>query len=212
MPILSILQEKGGSGKTTIAVNLARGLQLAGHDVMLADSDPQGSARDWKAMAEQHERNAFPVIGLDRAALFHDIEKIAQNTDWCIVDGAPSIEALAVEAIRVSDYVIIPVQPSPYDVWASESLAELVRTRQRLANGKPYASFIVSRQIINTKLAAEVRVAILDYQLPLMESLTSQRVIYSSSVAEGSTVIDDEPDGNAAKEVQAIVQEVLQWH
>ena len=100
MPIIAVLNEKGGSGKTTISTNLARGFQLNGHQVLLVDSDPQGSARDWYAAAGE-DNNLPPVVGLDRPALFKELPTLSKNTDWVIIDGAPQLEDIAVAAIKV---------------------------------------------------------------------------------------------------------------
>jgi chromosome partitioning protein len=100
---------------------------------------------------------------------------------------------------------LIPVQPSPYDVWAAESLVSLVKTRQDITEGIPKAAFVISRQIVGTKLANEVRKALNDYELPIMKSYTSQRVIYANSATTGSTVLDTEPQGAASKEMLSLI-------
>src|SRR5512144_2401425 len=144
MTVLTILNEKGGVGKTTLTTNLARGLQLAGKEVLIIDSDPQGSARDWYAAAG--DNNPLPsVVGMDRVPLFKTLGKVTHGFDWVVIDGSPRIEELAVAALKVADLVLIPVQPSPYDIWAAESLVELVRTRQEITDGKLKAAFLVSR-------------------------------------------------------------------
>ena len=96
-------------------------------------------------------------------------------------------------------------------MWAAESLVELVKARQEIMDGRLKAAFVVSRQIVGSKLAREVRDALEDYGLPIMKSLTSQRVIYANSATNGSTVLDTEPDGAAAKEIRALIEEVTSW-
>ncbi len=208
--ILSILNEKGGVGKTTIATNLARGLQLTGQSVVLIDSDPQGSSRDWYAAADD-DNPLPPVMGMDRPALFKNLKAVTEGFEWAVIDGSPSIHDLAVAALKVSDFVLIPVQPSPYDIWAAESLVELVKARREITNNQLKAAFVVSRQIVNTRLVGEALNALQDYALPIFKGFTCQRVAYPNSATEGSTVLDKEPNGAAATEIRNLVNEVMAW-
>jgi chromosome partitioning protein len=207
MPIISIINEKGGVGKTTLATHIARGLQKRGMDVLLIDSDPQGSLRDWYAAAGE-DSDLPPVIAIDRPALFKDINKFVKP--WTIIDGAPSVEELAVSAIKASDFVIIPVQPSPYDVWATESLVEMIQVRQDLAE-KPKTAFLISRQISGTKLSSDVRQALEEYGFDIFKNHTTQRVLYPTTASTGTTVLDVDPEGPAAQEINLIVEELIEW-
>jgi chromosome partitioning protein len=206
--IIAVLNQKGGAGKTTLSTNLARALQLAGDKVLLVDSDPQGSARDWNAAGNG---DLLPVVGLDRSTLAKDIQAIQDNQDWLIIDGAPQIAELAIAAIKCADVILIPVQPSPYDVWACEDLVEIIKTRQEVTNGKPKAAFIISRVIKNTQLSKEIGEALEDYGLPVFKHFTSQRVIYPKTAATGSTVLDADASGEAAAEIKAIAQELKEF-
>jgi chromosome partitioning protein len=206
--IIAVLNQKGGAGKTTLSTNLARALQLDGDKVLLIDSDPQGSARDWNAAGNGE---LLPVVGLDRPTLAKDIQAIQANQDWLIIDGAPQIAELAVAAIKCADMILIPVQPSPYDVWACEDLVDIIKTRQEVTNGKPKAAFIISRVIKNTQLSKEIGEALAGYGLPVFKNFTSQRVIYPKSAATGLTVLDAESSGDAAAEIKAIAQELKEF-
>lgn len=206
--IIAVLNQKGGAGKTTLSTNLARALQLAGDKVLLVDSDPQGSARDWNAAGNG---DLLPVIGLDRSTLAKDIQAIQDNQDWLIIDGAPQIAELAVAAIKCADVILIPVQPSPYDVWACEDLVDIIKTRQEITNGKPKAAFVISRVIKNTQLSKEIGEALEGYGLPVFKHFTSQRVIYPKTAATGSTVLDTDSSSEAAAEIRAIAQELKEF-
>ena len=206
--IIAVLNQKGGAGKTTLSTNLARALQLGGNKVLLVDSDPQGSARDWNAAGNGE---LLPVIGLDRPTLAKDIQAIRDNQDWIIIDGAPQIAELAVAAIKCADLILIPVQPSPYDVWACEDLVDIIKTRQEVANGKPKAAFVISRVIKNTQLSKEIGEALEGYGLPVFKHFTSQRVIFPKSAATGLTVMDADESGEAAAEIRAIAQELKEF-
>jgi chromosome partitioning protein len=206
MKVVGVLNEKGGCGKTTIATNLARGLQLEGLDVLIVDSDVQGSARDWGAA--QGEVDAPAVVGMDRPVLHKDIPKIAEENDVVVIDGAARAEKMQTSAIKASDLVLIPVQPSAYDIWSSETLVELVQARREVA-GKPDAAFVVSRQIVGTNLAGEAQEALESFDLPVLEGRTGQRVIYAEAASRGLSVLDVDPSSKAAGEVRQIVEDTL---
>ncbi|GFO73480.1 chromosome partitioning protein [Bathymodiolus japonicus methanotrophic gill symbiont] len=207
--IIAILNQKGGAGKTTLSTNIARSLQLDECEVLLVDSDPQGSARDWNAAGDGA---LVPVIGLDRSTLAKDIQSVKSGKDFIIIDGAPQIAELAVAAIKCSDLILIPVQPSPYDVWACDDLVDVIKARQDVTDGKPLAAFIISRAIKNTNLSKEVGEALEGYGLPVFKTFTSQKIIYAKSAATGSTVLDFENGNNSAeKEIISIKNEILEF-
>lgn len=204
MKVIAVLNQKGGSGKTTIATHIARALQLEGADVLLVDSDPQGSARDWAAVREDQP---LTVVGIDRPTIDRDLKNVARK-DFVVIDGAPQAADLAVSAIKAADFVLIPVQPSPYDIWATSDLVELVKQRIEVTDGRLQAAFVVSRAIKGTRIGAEVAEALADYGLPVLDARITQRVIYPGTAAAGTTVMDTEPDGDAAAEVRTLVAEI----
>ncbi|MDY0191712.1 MAG: ParA family partition ATPase [Desulfuromonas sp.] len=204
MYVIAVLNQKGGSGKTTIATHLARALQLDGADVLLVDSDPQGSTRDWAAVREDQ---SLAVVGIDRPTIERDIKHIAKK-DFVVIDGAPQAADLAVSAIKAADFILIPVQPSPYDIWATADLVDLVTQRIELTDGKLKAAFVVSRAIAGTKIGADVAEALAGYELPVLDSRIMQRVIYPTTAANGITVMDAEPNGSAAQEIRALAAEI----
>lgn len=110
--------------------------------------------------------------------------------------------------IKASDVVLIPVQPSPYDVWTTSSLVEAIKQRQELG-ARLVAYFVVSRAIQNTKLESEVKDALLTYELPTLKVVAVQRVAYSSSAAIGETVFQT-GDEKAKTEVLHIARELLE--
>ena len=207
MKVIAVLNQKGGSWKTTIATHLARALQLDGASVVLVDSDPQGSARDWAAARVTEQ--PLSVIGIDRPTIERDLKSLAA-TDYVVIDGAPQAADLAVSAIKSASFVLIPVQPSPYDIWAASDLVDLVKQRIEITDGKLKAAFVVSRAIAGTKLGQEVADALAGYGLPVLTSRIMQRVAYPSTAATGLTVFDTDPTGEAAADFVILKNELTQ--
>lgn len=208
MKVIAVLNQKGGSGKTTIATHLARALQLQGSSVLLVDSDKQGSARDWSAV---NESNPVTVIGLDRPTLDRDLKNISDK-DFVVIDGSPQATDLAVSAIKAADFVLIPVQPSPYDIWATSDLVDLVKQRIEMTDNKLKSAFVVSRAIKNTKIGSEVSEVLFEYGLPVLNAKIVQRIAYPNSAAIGKTVFETESKtSDAVAEMNALATEVKSY-
>lgn len=149
------------------------------------------------------------MVGIDRPTIDRDLKNVARK-DFVVIDGAPQASDLAVSAIKAADFILIPVQPSPYDIWATADLVELVKQRIEVTDGRLQAAFVVSRAIKGTKIGAEVAEALAGYELPVLESRITQRVSYPGTAAAGTTVLDTEPAGGAAAEVRALAVELKQ--
>jgi chromosome partitioning protein len=205
MSSISVLNPKGGSGKTTISTNLARSLHERGHSVLMVDSDPQGSARDWHAA---NEDNPIELVALDRANNVKTLTSMAANYDYVVIDGAAKLEDMIAACIKVSDFVLIPVQPSPYDIWAASDLVEFIKARQEVTDGIPLASFVISRMVEGTRLGSDVRAVLDEYALPVCTTTVTQRQVYPQSASEGLTVYDAD-NAKAKAETTALTDELL---
>jgi len=129
--ILALLNQKGGVGKTTLATHIAGELAMRGQHVVLLDADPQGSSLDWtQRRSQQGLPRLFSAVGLARETLHQEAPELARRADHVVIDGPPRIAALARSALLAAERVLIPVQPSPYDLWASAEMVALIREAQ----------------------------------------------------------------------------------
>lgn len=202
--VISLINQKGGAGKTTNVISLAGAFTKMGYNVAIVDSDTQGNMRDWKAV---NEDNPIPVLGIDRPTIHNDIKSLARF-DIVLIDGAPTVEAMSASAIKASDLAIIPVQPSPLDIWATADLVDLVKTRIEITDGKLQAAFLVSRVVANTTIGKEISDILAKYELPVLDTAMSSLTDFSSCIKHGKTVIEYAPKSKAADLAMQLANEI----
>jgi chromosome partitioning protein len=203
--ILGVLSQKGGVGKTTLAINLAAVFAKSGLRTLLVDADPQGSSLAWSSARELEP--LFPVVGMAKPTLHRDLPEIAKDYDMVVLDGAPRVNDLGRSAIMASDLVLIPVQPSPYDVWAAAETVQLIREAAVFKENLK-AAFAINRKIVNTAIGRDVQAALEPFELPVLSTHLCQRVLYAESAAQGLAVVEVAPNGEAAKELAALALDI----
>ncbi|WP_332065680.1 ParA family partition ATPase [Bartonella sp. CB189] len=203
--IIGLLNQKGGVGKTTLSVNLAASFARVGERVLFIDTDPQGSALDWAAAREGDP--LFPVVGLPRATVHKEIVQIGAGYDHVFIDGPPRVTDLARSAIMASDLVLIPVQPSPYDIWAADGIVQLI-DEARVYKESLKSFFVINRRIVNTAIGRDVGEALSVYPMRVLSSSVAQRVVFAEAAAQGKAVYEIDQKGPAAEEIEAVATEV----
>ncbi|WP_039459641.1 ParA family partition ATPase [Candidatus Jidaibacter acanthamoebae] len=211
--IISLLNQKGGVGKTTLSVNLAAAYSLQGKKVLLIDADPQNSAMDWAT--KRQGDSLFTVIGITKPIIHKEINAFMGDYNHIIIDGPPRIYEVARSAIVASNVVIIPVQPSPYDVWAANEVVSLINeVTEPIAELKNIKkAFVINRKIKNTAIGRDVEEALKMYNVPVLENHIHQRVTYAETASEGLSVLEmkdkDSAAASAAEEIENLSKEIL---
>jgi len=205
MHVFSTVHSKGGCGKSSIAINVARALQLRELNVCIIDTDKQSTAQNWRASGDD---DLLPVFGVDRASnLKSTVKELNHAFDVAAIDGGAHLQEMHAAIIKTSDLVLIPIQPSPGDIWPTETVVELVRTRQEVA-GSPDAAFVVNRRKQGTRLGEATEETLKQFELPVWEG-TVDRVAYAEALGQGISVVES-GDEKAAAEVQSITDNVIE--
>ena len=205
MPVIAIVNQKGGTGKTTLATNLACAF-AADSTALLLDADAQGSSQDW-ADTLGRERLGLQVVAAEPGRLLQDVRRMAAQFNWVIIDGPSGISRTTADAIRAADLVLIPAKASPFDVWAAADIVAAVKARQESSRGVPKAAFVVTMSRHRTLLGRQVETALEEYGLPALAARTTERVSYPQMAAEGMSVLDGR-DMTARGEMLALREEI----
>jgi len=209
--VITVAQQKGGSGKTTLAVNLAVGFARAGKSVALMDTDPQGSAGRWfVTRLEALEAGAggalaaTPEISFSTASAWgvsYELRKLSQAHDIVIIDTPPKADSDLRPALRASDLALVPVASSHLDLWAVEMVLYLA-TREEVP-----AMIVMTRARPGTRLAADVAGKAAELEAEVAETVMANRVVYAETLGQGRAALEA-PKGPAHDEVTRLVQEV----
>ena len=206
--IVALLNQKGGVGKTTLALHLAGELAASGARVLVVDADPQGSALDW---AEQRTRlgleRRFGVVGLARESLHREAPALASGADHLVIDGPPRVTGIARSALLAADLVLVPVQPSPFDGWASAEMLRLL-DEARVFRPELRARFVLNRCAARTLIARDTAAALADQQPPMLRSRIGQRIAFADAASTGRLVDEADHGGLAAQDIAAFVAAV----
>lgn len=206
--IVAFLNQKGGVGKTTLALHLAGAWSARGRRVLVVDADPQASALDW---ADQRLREGLPrlfgVLGLARETLHKELPDLARETDHLIIDGPPRIAGIARSALLAADLVLIPAQPSPFDGWASSEMLRLL-AEARIFRPELRARMLLNRCAARTVIARETAEALADQDPPMLASRVGQRVAFADAARTGRLASESDTGQMATRDIESLADEL----
>lgn len=202
--ILTIAQQKGGAGKTTLAAQLAGCWAARGRRVAVVDIDDQGSLARWAGWRAERSPNrpAVTMRALSGWRLDGELAGLGREHDVVIVDTPPEAENDARRAVRAADLVLVPVQPNPFDVGATRPTLELVRAERRRV------LLVLNRVAPRARLAQAMIDAVTELGAPVAATRFANRTGFAASLLDGLAVSETEPRSAAAQELEALADEI----
>ncbi len=211
--IIAVVNQKGGSGKTTLSMQFAGALARRGERVLVVDADPQATATRWAATAA--DDNPFPasVVGLSAASakVHREVKKFVEDYGYIIVDCPPAADSpVPQSALLVADLALVPLIPSPLDMWAAVGIRQVIENVSSINEGLQ-ARLVVNQCQPNTNLAKEALEVLPEFGIELCHTYVHQRQVYRQSAVFGQTVHDfGGRAAEAVREIEALTDELLE--
>ena len=203
--IVTIAQQKGGAGKTTMAAQLAVAYAQAGKRVGLIDIDPQGSLANWyevrRALVDA-KGGGITFLQASGWRLSTELDRMKRDVDLILVDSPPHAETDVRIAVRAADLIMVPMQPSPMDLWATQPTLDMAKKE------KSAALVVFNRTPPKGKLVDAVHKKIAQAEMPVAATVLGNRVAFAASIMEGKGVVESNPRHTATKEIKALADEI----
>ena len=205
MPVIALVSNKGGAGKTTLCVNIGVAL-AASESTVILDADPQQSSLHWQDIAEATTGVDIVEAGAD---ITRDVSELSQQYDYCMIDCPPSVKSTPVQKVlRIADLAIIPVQPSPLDIWATVHFEDEIEAA-RQQNPALKTLLLINQFESRTQLSRQTRRALDELSLPTANTQIKRRAAYRNSFVEGRTVHEIGSRGKlAVEEIHQLIREM----
>jgi chromosome partitioning protein len=206
--IVAFTNHKGGVGKTTLALHVAGAWAAQGKHIVVLDTDAQGSALDWSEQrAKERLTRLFDVLGLARDTLHVEAPEIARDVDHVVIDGSSRSATLMRSAMVAPDLALVPVQPSPFDGWASSETSRQLHEARRF-RPQLIARFVLNRCGARTPVASEIAETMAEHEPPALAARVGRRVVFADAARTGRLVSEMPRSQLAAREVAALAAEI----
>lgn len=199
--VITVAQQKGGAGKTTLAANLAVAFQRGGQDVALLDTDPQGSLGRWFMTRHAAGNPGMEFSTASAWGVSYEIDKLRKSNDVILLDTPPKVDSDLKPALRASDLVIVPVTASHVDLWATSDVLDLA-TREGAE-----VMVVLNRAKAGTRVTAEVEAALAELGVARAETVLGHRVAFAETLGQGKGVLE-RGKGAWTAEILALADEV----
>ncbi len=210
--IITVVNQKGGSGKTTISMQLAGALARRGNKILVVDADPQGTATRWAASAEDQTPFPASVVGLSAAnnKVHREVKKFVDDYGCIIIDCPPAADSpVPQSALLIADLALVPLIPSPLDIWAAVGIRQVI-TNVSDINESLKARLVMNQCQPNTTLAQEALDVLPEFGIELAKTYLRHRQVYRQSAVFGQTVHNFGSKATAAiEEIESLTDEVL---
>lgn len=214
---ISFISQKGGTGKTTLALHIAALMPAQGFRTLLIDADPQASAMAWLACRSQHGIAPvanLTIMSISNGTITDQLPELSKAYDVVIIDGPPRGDRIARDVILASDVVVVPTRLSGFDVWAADSIAKTIedlRPIQKMAAKQPLDWFYVVNQKNPRTLAGRAVLRGLEQGRGLvLDAHVCERASFVEATSQGLTILETEPKGSKARrEIESLGSELL---
>ena len=205
--IISLINQKGGVGKTTLSINIASHLARSGYKVLLIDADKQASASTWASLRDE---TPFQVVSLARENMAKDALSLASEYDFTLIDAPPHAEAVSRSCIIASDMVVLPIEPSGLSTWASDVTVQQVQQAQEYKETLK-CGFVVSRKIGKTVIGRQVREMVESSGIRIFSADIENRVAFAESITMGQNIFEWNADQKAIQEIETLTKEIIDY-
>ena len=214
--IISLVNQKGGVGKTTLAVCLAYQAWLDGERVLLVDADPQQSIMDWSDKRYTELPDGLSVIGMAKNTLHRDLPRVAKDYSVVVIDSPPRTTDIARSAVVASDLVVMPCTPSPWDIWACKEAISIIK-EILISKEKLKFAMVINIKIANTIIGRDIKETVtelsktLDFDIPVLTSEIYQRDIFKKTAASGLAVQEYDKEKKTTNEIRQLYEEIHKY-